>query len=134
MATGRGWIRSSGVGVVIGVLAGGLVVFLVEGFGHRLFGIADPDDLSSVTTPMFVSVLIAWVLGSAVAGAVATRWSDARTPLPGAIAGAVLLAGAVSNLFVIPHPVWMAVGAVVLMPLAAYVAARRWAGPAASVE
>lgn len=134
MATGRGWIRTSVVGVVIGVLAGGLVVFLVEGVGHRLFGIADPDDLSSVTTTMFVSVLIAWVLGSAVAGAVATRWSDARTALPGAIAGAVLLAGAVSNLLVIPHPVWMAVGAVVLMPLAAYVAARRWAGPAASVE
>lgn len=134
MATGRGWIRSPVVGVVIGVLAGGLVVFLVEGLGHRLFGTAPPDDLSSVTTPMFLSVLIAWVLGSALAGAVATRWSDARTALPGTIAGAILLAGAVSNLFVIPHPVWMAVGAVVLMPLAAYVAARRWSGPATSVE
>ena len=94
----------------------------------------DPGDLSSVTTPMFLSVLVAWVLGSAVAGAVATRWSDARSALPGAIAGAVLLAGAVSNLFVIPHPIWMAVGAVVLMPLAAYMAARRCAGPAASVD
>ena len=134
MATRRGWMRSPLVGVVMGVLAGGLAVFLMEGLGHRLFGTADPGDLSSVTTPMFLSVLVAWVLGSAVAGAVATRWSDARSALPGAIAGAVLLAGAVSNLFVIPHPIWMAVGAVVLMPLAAYMAARRCAGPAASVD
>ena len=42
----------------------------------------------------------------------------------GTVVGIVLLAGAVSNMFVIPHPVWMMVLAVVLMPGAAILAAK----------
>jgi hypothetical protein len=42
------------------------------------------------------------------------------------VIGAVVLAGAVANMLVIPHPAWMWVSALVLIPLAAYVGGR-WA-------
>lgn len=124
MAESRSWVRSSVVGVVIGVLAGGLTVFLIESLGHALFGTGDPTDLTAITTPMWVSVLVAWILGSAVGGGVATYWGPGSTVRAGGIVGVVLLAGAVANMFAFPHPAWMIVGAVVLMPLAALGAAR----------
>lgn len=124
MAESRRWVRSSIVGVVVGVLAGGLTVFLIEALGHAVLGTGDPTDLTTVTTPMWTSVLAAWILGSAVGGAVATYWNRRPTLRSGGIVGAVLLAGAASNMFAFPHPVWMIVGAVVLMPLAALGAAR----------
>lgn len=124
MATRRSWTRSSVVAGVVGVFAGGLTIFLVEAAGHALFGTADPTDLSGITGPMFASVLVAWVVGSAVAGAVAAAWARRGSAGVGAVVGLVLLAAAVSNMVAFPHPAWMMVGAVVLMPTAAWLAAR----------
>lgn len=124
MAESRSWVRSSVVGVVVGVLAGGLTVFLIEALGHALLGTADPTDLTTVTTPMFLAVLVAWIFGCAVGGAVATYWGRSSTVRAGGIVGLVLLAGAVANMFAFPHPIWMMLGAVILMPLAALGAAR----------
>jgi len=106
----------------VGTFAGGLTVLLGESAGHALFGTVEPGDLASVTGPMFASVLVAWVLGSVVGGVVATVWTRARSYIPGVVVGLVLLAGAMSNMFVIPHPWWMMIGAVVLMPGAACLA------------
>lgn len=124
MSERGGWTRSRIVAGVVGVFAGGLVIFLLESLGHRLFGTADPTDLSSVTGPMFASVLVAWVVGSGVAGGLATHWAGVWTQTLGLVMGLILLAAAASNMLVIPHPVWMMVAAVVLMPLAALLAAR----------
>lgn len=122
--TKTGWARSPFVGGVIGVFAGGLTIFLMEALGHALFGTADPADLASITSAMFGSVLVAWIVGSAVAGAAATLWARSTSLVLGAVVGLVLLAAAVSNMLVIPHPVWMMVAAVLLMPAAAITAAR----------
>jgi hypothetical protein len=73
---------------------------------------------------MFASVLVAWILGSAVAGAVATYWARTAGLTLGVIVGLTLLAGAVSTMIAIPHPLWMGAAAVVLMPVAAVLAAR----------
>ncbi len=123
MSENGGWIRSRWIGGIVGVFAGGIVILLVESAGHRLFGTAPPGDLSAVTGPMFASVLVAWILGAAVAGALATYWTRASTRVTGAVAGLVLLAGSVANLLAFPHPTWMAVAAVVGMPTAALLAA-----------
>lgn len=132
MTETRSWMRSSVVGVVVGVLAGGLTVFLIEALGHALFGTGDPADVTTITSPMWASVLVAWILGSAVGGAVATYWGRSHTVRAGGIVGLVLLAGAAANMFAFPHPVWMIVGAVVLMPLAALAAARAVVTPRAA--
>lgn len=118
------WIRSPFVGVVLGFFAGGLVVLLFERLGHLVVGTGDLTNPASITGPMFASVLIAWVLGTGAAGAVATYWARAKSLIPAAIAGLVLLAGAITNILAFPHPVWMIVGAIVLMPAAAILAGR----------
>ncbi|NNM34987.1 MAG: hypothetical protein HKO53_18055 [Gemmatimonadetes bacterium] len=125
MSDQKSWVRSKVVGGLIGLFAGGVIIMLVESAGHALLGTADPGDLESVTVPMFLSVLVAWIVGSAVAGAVATRWSGATSGGLALVTGLILLGGAVSNMFVIPHPVWLMVAAVVLMPGAAWAAGNR---------
>ena len=122
--TKQGWARSPFVGGVIGVFAGGLTIFLLEAVGHMLFGTVDPADLESVPDAMFGPVLVAWIVGSAVAGAAATLWARSTSLVLGVVVGLVLLAAAVSNMLVLPHPVWMMVAAVLLMPAAAITAAR----------
>lgn len=122
--TGRSRIRSPVVAGIVGLFAGGLTILLLEWVGHRLFGTADLADPSTITTPMFASVLVAWVVGSAVAGAVGTYWARATTITVGLVLGLLLVAGAFSNLALAPHPAWMMISATVLMPTAAILAAR----------
>lgn len=125
MSRQKSWVRSKVLGGLVGLFAGGGTIMLVESAGHALFGTATPGDLQSVTLPMFLSVLVAWTVGSAVAGAVATGWSAARSGALALAMGLILLAGAVANMFAIPHPVWLMVAAVVLMPGAAWTAGTR---------
>jgi len=128
---GRSWVRSPVVGGILGVFAGGLVILLLEWAAHRLFGTADPSDVSSVTGAMFGSVLLAWVVGSWVGAAVASYWSKAKSVWPGVAVGLVLLAAAMSNMLVIPHPMWLMVSAVILVPGASLLGALRGrTGPA----
>lgn len=124
-------LSSPTAGGIVGVFVGGLTVLLLEAAGHALFGTADLNDLASVTPSMFASVLVAWIVASWFGATVATVWSKGRTVVPGLAVGIVLLAGSVSNFFIIPHPVWMIIAAVVLMPAAAYLGARWRLAPAA---
>jgi hypothetical protein len=119
----RSWVAHPVVGGIVGIFAGGLTVMLLEALGHAVFGAADPNDLSRITTPMFASVLVAWILGAGVAGYVATYWTGARSIWPGMISALVLFAGSVATLFAIPHPVWMTVATIALMPAAGWLAA-----------
>jgi hypothetical protein len=118
-----GWVRSRVVGGIVGVFAGGLTIFLIESGAAALLGPAHPGDLSSATAPMFASVLIAWTVGAALAAAVATHWSRSSTLTVGVVTGSVLFAGSVGTMIAIPHPAWMVIATVVLMPSAAGVAA-----------
>lgn len=120
----RKWYTSPVVGAIVGIFAGGLTILVIESLGHALLGTANPAVPSSITTPMFLSVLIAWIAGSFVAGIVATTWARAKSVVPGVVAGFVLLAAATWNMFVLPHPVWLVLSAFLLMPAAAFAASR----------
>ena len=83
-------------GVVVGILAAGLVVMLVEGVGQSAFPPPagfDPSapDLSLVPLPALVSVALAWVLGPLAGGLVATLVGRPPGPLPTPILGAFFL-------------------------------------------
>jgi hypothetical protein len=118
------WTRHPALGGLIGVFAGALVIALVEFSAHRVVGTADVRQPGTITTPMFASVLVAWLAGAATAGLVATRWSGARSRWPGLLAAGVLLAGSVATMLAIPHPGWVMTAAVLGMPAAAWLTTR----------
>lgn len=118
------WTRHPIVASVIGVLAGAMAIMLIEWLAHQWLGKADLAQPATISTPMFVSVLLAWVLGAGAAALVATAWNGGRTLWPGLVAAGVLLAGSVATMFAVPHPLWMVAGALVLMPAAAWLGAR----------
>jgi hypothetical protein len=114
-------------GVVLGLVAAGLVVMLVEGIGQSAFPPSagfDPNspDLSLVPLPALLSVALAWVLGPLTGGLVATLVGKPAGPLPALVLGMFFLAADIANLFVIPSPWWLwVVGLLAPVPAA-------WAG------
>lgn len=131
----KSFVRSF-LATVVGVIVAILLIVGIETVGHRLYppppglDLRDPEVLRDMVRSMPVaaigSVLLAWV-----AGALAGSWAAARIAVQwrighAGVVGAVVLAGAVANMLMVPHPAWMWVGAIVLVPLASY-AGGRWA-------
>ncbi len=117
--------------IVAGVIAGIVVIMLVESAGHLIFpppegvDLKDPEALQSVMNEIplgaKLAVLIAWGLGVA-AGAIVARLIANRGVFPAMAVAAVLFAGAAYTMTVIPHPAWMIVGAVAATLAGAFLA------------
>ncbi|MGF1456429.1 MAG: hypothetical protein ACFB6R_13770 [Alphaproteobacteria bacterium] len=125
------------VGLLAGVIAGILVTAFVEAVGHAMFPtppgvrLTDEDSLAPIVeqVPMkAVAVLVAWGLGVFVGASVAFKVAEGAE-WPGWAVVIMLLAGAGWMLLRIQPPVWMSVTAVLLMPAAAYAAARMFRSP-----
>lgn len=111
------------LGIVAGIFAGVLVIALVESLGHGIFpppegvDLKDPDALQSVMGQIPIgaklAVLVAWGLGAFVGALVALRIGVGNA-IAAWIVGAILFAFAVSTMMVIPHPLWMMIGAVIV--------------------
>jgi hypothetical protein len=131
----KSFIRSV-LAIVAGVIVAGLFIVGIETIGQRLYplppglDLKNPEALREMVRAMPLaaigSVLLAWVVGALagawVAARIAMQWRIGHA----GVIGAVVLAGAVANMLMIPHPAWMWAGALVLIPLAAYVGGR-WA-------
>ncbi len=120
------------VGLLAGVMAGIIVTALVEAIGHVMFPtppgvrMTDYESLAPVVeqVPMkAVAVLLAWGLGVFVGASVAFKVAQGPE-WPGWAVVIMLLAGAGWVLLRIQPPMWMSVTALLLMPAAAYAAAR----------
>ncbi len=118
------WTRHPVIATVVGVFAGGLVIALAEWLSKQWLGAPDLAKPGGISTGMFASVLVAWVLGAGTAALVATAWAGGRSRVQGLVSAGLLLAGSVATMFASPHPVWMIAGALVLMPAAAWFGAQ----------
>jgi hypothetical protein len=126
------WVRTV-LGVIVGVVCGGLVVFLVEGAGHAIFppppdtDLSDPKSLESLMANMpigaLVMVLLGWFLGS-LAGAWMARLV-ARQNLSAWIVALLFIALTATNFLYIPHPVWMMAAGVLIPLVSAWLVSRR---------
>ena len=111
------------LGTLAGVVAGVIVVGLLEGFGHMIFpppegvNLMNPEDLSAIMNTISlgakISVLIAWGAGVFVGGVAALFITKSET-WPAWAVGAVLLMGGFYTMTTIPHPIWMIFGAVLV--------------------
>jgi hypothetical protein len=110
---------------IAGIVAGGIVIMLVEMLSHRIYppppgiDVNNPEALkalmASAPPGALAAVVIAWALGSFAGG-----WTAAaigKHLIPALIVGAVLMIGGVANMMMIPHPIWMWVaGLIVFLP------------------
>ncbi len=117
------WTSHPVTATVVGILASALTVLLVESAGHAVLGVGDPRAAAGITTPQYLAVLVAWVLGAGIGALVATRWARARSVAPGVVVGVVILLGAVASFAAFTHPVWM-MAASATLPLVGFAAAR----------
>ena len=109
------------LGVIAGIVVAVLTVMAVQALGHALYpypadvDLNDPEQIARVfpTIPLAAKLFVvaAW-FGGALAGAAVAKAIAGRDWAAWTIA--VLIAiGGLANIFVIPHPVWMQVSAVV---------------------
>ena len=102
--------------IILGIVAGLVAVFvtvgLIEYVGHLLFPVR--SDGAAIPPAVQVLVLAAYFLAALIGGWLAA--SIAARPWAAWVIALVVVAGAISSLFLVPHPQWMQI-AVVLAPL-----------------
>jgi hypothetical protein len=115
--------------VFAGLMVGFLCVALIEAVSSRLYPLPAGVDVSDIeafrahvqTLPImaFVLVLVAHVVGSFAAGFTCVSVSRQMWKTGPIIIGVLLLSAGVTNLVMIPHPVWFAlVDILVFIPAA----------------
>lgn len=131
------------LGIVAGLAVAVLAVMVVQALGHQLYpypadvDLNDPEQIARVfpTVPVAAKLFVvaAWFLG-ALAGAAVAKSIIGRDWAAWTIAVLIACAG-IMNLFIIPHPVWMQISAVVAPLLGGLIAnhlVRRREHPAAA--
>jgi hypothetical protein len=124
--------------VLAGLAVGWVVITCIELLNAFVFfplppgtDFTNPEALKAAMKDMpagaFAVVLVAWMLGTLVGVWVAAK--IARSARPAWVVGAIFLVLTVVNLMSIPHPIWMWVGALLLLLPAAMLGAR-WGSPA----
>jgi hypothetical protein len=103
------------LGIIAGVVAAVLIVFVIEGLGHMVFppppgiDLADPETLTTIIDQLpagaLAFVMIAWMAGAFGGGALAA-WIG-RRPWAAWLVGFAMLAGGAWSMAMIPHPLWM---------------------------
>lgn len=121
---------------ILGILAGVVVAFVVlmglEMAGHAAMpppaGLdpADPEDLKEMVAAASTAAK-AWVVFAWFAAVVAGGWVARRLSRKGwagwVIAGLIVLGG-VANLVMIPHPLWMQIGAIAVPLMGGWIVTR----------
>jgi len=118
--------------VIVGLVAGMIIVALIEGLGHALWpppkgvDLRDPAQLEALipTLPFgaLAAVVVAWALGSFGGGWMAATLS--RSPREALAVGFLILCMGVVTMVQIPHPLWMWVMGVLLPLPAAWLGSR----------
>ncbi|MGZ3921615.1 MAG: hypothetical protein ACXVNO_03530 [Bacteroidia bacterium] len=116
--------------VIAGVLTGILLIFVGEGASHSFFPPPQNIDfhnkeaftayVTSIPPQVFTLILAFWLLAAFFAGFVSSKINKANWKRSSIITGTILLAGTILNLFMIPHPIWIIISAVLLTIPAAY--------------
>lgn len=130
--------------IIIGVLVAGITVMLIQELGHGLY--PPPADLDVSDREFMADYVaglpwgpLAFVLASYVIGTLAGGWAAASVAgesslLFAGIVGLLMLAGAIWNVMIIPHPTWFTVTAVIGVILATLLAARFSSKPSAGIK
>ncbi|NVK22119.1 MAG: hypothetical protein HWD86_06345 [Kangiellaceae bacterium] len=117
--------------VIAGVVVGVLTIFAIESINMVRF--PWPEGLSMEDTEAFnayvaslpidalLTVILAYALGSFVAGFVSAKVATSKHMVIGIICGALLTVAGIMNIMAIPHPMWFnIVSLIVFIPMAIF--------------
>ncbi len=79
--------------------------------------------MAGLPTAVFITMLATWTVAAFAAAAFAARFAR-RGAWPGWVAAGLFLCATAANLFLIPHPTWMAIAGVVLVVAAGWFGAK----------
>ncbi len=122
--------------VLSGVIASALVIAAIEMFGHSLFmngaAMPAPADTSAVQAyaegmsfGALATLLVAWCAGAYIGSMVAIRIAKGAERVTTLLVGGFILAATVMNFFQFPHPAWLMISAIILIPTCAWLAMPR---------
>ena len=126
--------------VLLGVVTAFVLVAVVQKLGHLIYpppadlSLAEPERWKAYVAGLppgpFLFVLAAWAVGTLGGGWVATLIAREKPLVFALIVGAVVMIASIAQLVAIPHPLWFTIAAIILIPAAAYAAARLAPAPA----
>jgi pimeloyl-ACP methyl ester carboxylesterase len=118
---------------VLGVLAAGVCIGIVQALGHGLYPPPEGlrrDDVEALAAYLgqapvgaLLTVLLSWTIGAFAGGLLAVRIAGRRPQLYAGVVAAVILLGAILNFAAIAHPAWFIALALPCLPLAGFASA-----------
>ena len=115
--------------LVIGLVICVATVAVLEQLNHRLFipgGIssADADDpsvaiafMKNLPLAAYLMVLLSWLVGTAFGIAAASLLLKRVSRLFVPVITGVMLLSTIANFYLLPHPTWLMIGTLILLPL-----------------
>ena len=111
--------------VVGGLVAAGIVVFIVETIGQKVnplpsdFQMESREELenyiSKLPLSVIILVLVGWLAGAFAGGMVTTLIDQPNGRRNSSITGGIFLLVCIANLFMIPSPLWMWIATLLLV-------------------
>ena len=121
--------------VIVGIVIAFATIWIVDSLGHLLYplpsdlNVRDPEQVADLLRTMpagaLAFVAAAWLLGALVGGLAAASVARARWAA-WAIAALVAVA-AILNIYMIPHPEWLQIAAVIAPALGGLIAGHLYA-------
>ena len=110
--------------VIVGLVAASLAVLLIETAAHWMLPTPPGMDVTSresMATAMqnlpvasLLAILVAWALGSFVGGWVAASIARSHQTRCAIIVAILIILSGIANMLMIPHPIWIWIGGIVL--------------------
>jgi hypothetical protein len=127
-------VGGSVLAILVGAIAAGVLITAVEAVSSAIFPLPPGLDLHDheamrqhidrLPIGAFLFVLAAWAIGTFGGAWVAARLANRARLVHGLIVGALFLLAGVLNMLMIPHPVWMWVGGILVLAVGSYLGAR----------
>ena len=110
--------------IVFGLIAGVVTISLIESLGHAMFPVAplnmsNPEAIKNFVESLPIGaiamVLVGWVFGAFAGGVIASLIDSENAFRNSVVIGVVILILSIINLLIIPSPIWMWIGAIILI-------------------
>lgn len=131
----RSYLRTA-FAIIVGIITSGVVILITEMLSHSLLGngsaMPNPEDAAAVAAyaeqmpfGILFSLLLAWCGGAFAGSLVASKLAPSLEKLVTTAVGVSVLGLTVMNFFQFPHPTWLMISAVLLIPVASWLAIPR---------